>query len=406
MSDKHDAIRQIKYIQQALSQNRKPIGFFIGAGCPLAIRVNHKSVDGKETSDPLIPDVTALTKCISEQLKKKSDAKDGPWENLINICSEDNLNTTNIEIILTQVRALRMVAGNATVRGLTAKQLQDLDSKICKIILEEVDKPLPDIRSIYHNLAFWARSITRDHPVHIFTTNYDLLVEQALEESAAPYFDGFIGSRRAFFDLGAVENENLLPSRWVRLWKMHGSINWRQEANGSVVRVSASDHNDSYLIYPSHLKYGQSRKMPYLAMSDRLKDFLMKPSATIFISGYSFGDEHINDVLCRTLESNPTAMAFAFLHGPLDDKYAEAKECSLRTPNLSLFAKDKGIIGRSECLWECSDETLHELPSGLIDTVPGSEDEEKVQCNLGVGDFRLFSELLKTVAGWEDSDEK
>jgi hypothetical protein len=32
----HDAYRQLEYIQQALSQSRKPIGVFIGAGCPIA----------------------------------------------------------------------------------------------------------------------------------------------------------------------------------------------------------------------------------------------------------------------------------------------------------------------------------------------------------------------------------
>ena len=39
---KHDPARQISFIQQALSQNRKPIGFFLGAGCPLSIRVNER----------------------------------------------------------------------------------------------------------------------------------------------------------------------------------------------------------------------------------------------------------------------------------------------------------------------------------------------------------------------------
>ncbi|KAG1180804.1 hypothetical protein G6F35_016104 [Rhizopus arrhizus] len=61
-------------------------------------------------------------------------------------------------------------------------------------------------------------------------------MEQALEESSAPYFDGFIGARKAFFDLGAVEDEGLLPPRGTRLWKIHGSLNWRLEGKTDVVR--------------------------------------------------------------------------------------------------------------------------------------------------------------------------
>src|SRR3546814_20748429 len=105
-------------------------------------------------------------------------------------------------------------------------------------------------------------------------------------------------------------------------------------------------------LYPSHLKYDQSRKMPYLAMLDRLKDFLLNHSSLLFMSGYSFGDEHINDIICRSLETNPSAHVFAFLFGQLDSpQYDHAKECALSTTNLSCFAFDKGIIGRIEGEW-------------------------------------------------------
>lgn len=173
-------------------------------------------------------------------------------------------------------------------------------------------------------------------------------MEQALEESSAPYFDGFIGARKAFFDLAAVEDEDLLPPRWNRLWKIHGSLNWRLENETDVVRTDQKTDKQSYLIYPSHLKYDQSRKMPYLAMLDRLKAFLLAPSSLLFICGYSFADEHINDVICRSLDANPTAHVFAFVHGDLEaERYKLACHCALATPNLSLLGFDKAIIGRT-----------------------------------------------------------
>ncbi|MDV6333142.1 SIR2 family protein [Asticcacaulis sp. 201] len=395
----HAVFRQVGYIQQSLSQNKKQIGFFIGAGCPLSIRVSHTDGEGNVTDGPLIPDVAGLTKCIHEQLYSVDDAKPSTWDKIISMIAEDGGSTSNIEHILTQVRLLGSVAGKGEARGLKLEELTALDEEICKIISKEVDKPLPDQDSPYHNLAIWTRSIKRDQPVHIFTTNYDLLIEQAFEESAAPYFDGFIGARKAFFDLGAVEDEELLPARWSRLWKVHGSLNWRLVNGKDVIRSDIQDDTHCHLIYPSHLKYDQSRKMPYLAMLDRLKEFLLKPSAVLFMSGYSFGDEHINDIICRTLETNPTAQVFSFLFGSLSaDPYKNAKSCAMRTPNLSILAFDRAIIGRTEGEWEMSEDPF-KLPAGIVVSPVG-----EAICELKLGDFLQFGNLLRNLTlGTEDN---
>lgn len=405
MTQNHDVLRQVGYIQQALSHNKRPIGFFIGAGCPLSVRVNHRTEGTQSLSDPLIPDVAGLTDIIATKLKAKEGEQASAWDKLITLMNEDDEISPNIETILTQVRALRSVSGKGNVRGFIAADLESLDAEICKTISEEVNKSLPDERSPYHNLAIWTRTIERDQPVHIFTTNYDLLVEQAFEEAHAPYFDGFVGTRKAFFDLGAVENERLLPARWTRFWKIHGSINWKLDAHNNVIRSDAVDKDSHYLIYPSHLKYDQSRKMPYLAMLDRLKDFLLKQSSIVFISGYSFSDEHINDVLCRSLASNATAMAYAFIYGKLnDEKYQKARECALRTPNLSLVAFDGAIIGRNEGGWAYNEDSRAAFPDGIIVPIDAAEGEKKT-CELRLGDFLQFSSLLMGLSGVDKSDE-
>lgn len=392
----HDPIRQISFIQQALSQNRKHLGFFIGAGCPLSIRVNERKEDNVTKSDPLIWDVAGLTKIIEERLSRKDKAKPSAWDNIVNIVEDDGGDGNNIELILSKIRVLRSIVGNGVARGMKAAELIELDDQVCKVISEVVNKPLPRKDTPYHNLAIWTRSITREKPVHIFTTNYDLLLEQALEESSAPYFDGFIGSRKAFFDLGAVEDESILPARWTRLWKIHGSLNWRLDDGKSVIRSDDMTDTQSYLIYPSHLKYDQSRKMPYLAMLDRLKAFLLNPSALLFICGYSFADEHINDIICRSLETNPTAHVFAFLFGDLEDpKYALGKSCALSTPNLSILAFNKGIIGRTQGDWNTEDIESLKLPPGIL-----TKDDTATSLNLG--DFAVLGNLLRGLSSSED----
>ena len=389
----HDPIRQIHFIQQALSQNRKPVGFFIGAGCPLSIRVNEREEDGKTKSEPLIWDVVGLTKIIASRLTSGDGKNPSGWDKIVKIVKDDGGGSDNIELLLSKIRVLVSVVGDGSVRGMEAKELKGLDDEVCKVISEEVSKSLPRSDTPYHNLAIWSRSIRRDKPVHLFTTNYDLLLEQALEESSAPYFDGFIGARKAFFDLGAVEDEALLPPRWIRVWKIHGSLNWRLEDGKTVVRSDQMTEGQSYLIYPSHLKYDQSRKMPYLAMLDRLKAFLLNPSALLFICGYSFADEHINDIICRSLETNPTAHVFAFAFGKLDEpKYKLARQCALSTPNLSLLAFDKGIIGRNPGEWQTEDAETLPLPAGVL-----VKDGDAV--SLELGNFTALGELLRELSG-------
>lgn len=388
----HDPIRQISFIQQALSQNRKSVGFFIGAGCPLSVRVERQK-DGITTDEPLIWDVAGLTKIIADRLKSADKSSPSSWDRIAMVVEEDGGDGNNIELVLSKIRVLRSVAGTGTVRGMEATELDDLDNQVCKVIAEEVNRSLPRRDTPYHNLAIWCRSVRRERPVHLFTTNYDLLLEQALEESSAPYFDGFIGSRKAFFDLGAVEDEGLLPPRWTRLWKIHGSLNWRLEDGKNVVRSDEKTDKQSYLIYPSHLKYDQSRKMPYLAMLDRLKAFLLNPSAMLFICGYSFADEHINDIICRSLETNPTAQVFAFVFGGLDEeKYTLGRKCALSTPNLSMLAFDKGIIGRNMGEWQTEDVDALSLPAGVLV-------KDGATVLLKLGNFAALGDILRGLSG-------
>ena len=157
----------------------------------------------------------------------------------------------------------------------------------------------------------------------IFTTNYDLLLEQAFERNAVPFFDGFVGSRRPFLDIHALEVDDV-PARWARIWKLHGSVNWTLLADGSVVRSLPTSPDGQRLIHPSHLKYEESRRMPYLVMQDRFRAFFRQPSATLVTAGYSYSDQHINELLVDGLRGNPSAAAFAMLYGALDT-YTEAR---------------------------------------------------------------------------------
>lgn len=226
----HCPYRQSSLLQQALAPNKMRIAFLLGAGCPMSIRVT--SADGQ--NGPLIPDIAGLTRLVSESLAGDENLR-GHYEVLLARFGANG--NPNIEGILSHLRALLDVVREGHIDGLTQTALQALDTRICEITSTAVGVQLPASDTPYHNLASWVSGIARMHAVEVFTPNYDLLVEQAFESHKVPYFDGFVGANEAFFDLPSIESD-VLPSRWARLWKLHGSINWWRTSNNDVVRKS------------------------------------------------------------------------------------------------------------------------------------------------------------------------
>lgn len=339
----HDPLRQVSYLQQCLAHDKKPIGILLGAGAPMGIRM--PSIISK----PLIPDIKTLTRQICDQLSgDKSHIE--TFNQIYSYFQAIGNVTPTIEDILSYIRALCQIVGCGQVNGLTLQVLKSFDNTICTMIDDIVKKELSDNDTPYHEIAAWIGAIPRAHPVEVFTTNYDLLMEQALEDLHVPYFDGFSGSRHTFFDITTIEDDRL-PERWARLWKLHGSINWFMDKNMHLYRSFVPhDNDDSIIIHPSHLKYEESRKMPYLAMTDRLRAFFKKPSALLLICGYSFGDMHINDMIIQGLQSNPNSIAFGMLYDSMA-RYQDAVSLAKRCPNLSLLAKDSAVIGMQHLNW-------------------------------------------------------
>ncbi len=393
MSNYHDPIRQLKYFRQNLAQNKKSIGFFIAAGCPLSIR--------DKDDKPLIPDVKGLTNSVSEKLKA-----DDNYKKLIEELVKAGKNKDNIEDILSFIRALSLVVKGGDVRGFNEEKLTGLEKSICRHIAELIDVKLPEESTPYQKLVSWISSTERVIPIEVFTTNYDLVVEKTLEMNSVPYFDGFVGSSEAFFDLRAVEDD-LIPNHWVRLWKIHGSINWSKNANGEVIRVSNPKDIESNLIYPSHLKYDESRKMPYLALIDKLNRFLKGDPTLLIVSGYSFSDDHLNYTMLNALKANPTANVIALLYGSLKDYPKAIELAENRRHNLSLWAFDEAVIGAMRGEWKISN--TNNLEEDELykhsKTSTALSEKEGGKISIELGNFQVLGNYLQSLIGNDDSEQ-
>lgn len=386
-----DPMPQVSVLQQCLSGGRRPIGLLIGAGCPMAVR----SVSG----DSLIPDIAGITRRVREELSGCDDIRDS-FETAYEHLKSDGSQCPTVEELLTHIRALAAVVGNDTVRDLSGDQLDNLDRRICDLIHEVVNVELPDERTPYHRVALWVNAIPRDFPIEIFTTNYDLLMEQALEESRVSYFDGFPGARKPFFDPFAIEQDAPLP-QWTRLWKLHGSINWYQDDQSEVFRGTASESGPRRIIHPSHLKYQESRRMPYLAMSDRLRSFLRDSRAALVICGYSFRDEHINEIIIQGLQQSQTSVTFALMFGNIED-HRNVVSLAEKRPNLNVLALNGGVIGGRYVKWieRDSDSAIPSESEAVVWTLTDpNEEDSRLRAEFRLGDFATFGQFLLQLLG-------
>ncbi len=328
----HNPDQYMASLRQIIGQGRKRIGLLVGAGAPAGIFP-------AGSAKPLIPAVAGLTDMVMEALKTQY----GPT--LAAVCAE--IDSPNIEAILSRVRSLAGVIGKTRVHDLDGAGQMELSKAICLQIGSIVNRPLPEGPSPYTEFVTWISGTGREHPIEIFTTNYDLLFEQALERARVPNFDGFTGSSEPFFDPSSVAS-NDLPARWTRLWKLHGSLGWAANPKGEVTRTGQA--SATHLVFPEHLKYDQTQKAPYAALFDRLRAFLMTPDTLLIATGFSFADAHISARIDECLSANPSASVFAFQFKTLDQ---ETHACNIagRRANMSVYAADSAMINGIAAPW-------------------------------------------------------
>lgn len=370
----HNPDHYMASLRQIIAQGRKRIGLLVGAGAPAGIFP-------PGGNKPLIPAVAGLTDMVMEALKAEyGTTLDAVWA---------ELESPNIETILSRVRSLSGVIGKTKVHDLDGEGYKKLSEAICTQIGQIVNQPLYDGPSPYTEFVTWISGTRREHPVEIFTTNYDLLFEQALERTRVPYFDGFTGSREPFFDPSSVAN-NDLPVRWTRLWKLHGSLGWAANGRGEVVRTGQA--NATHLVFPEHLKYDQTQKAPYAALFDRLRAFLMTPDTLLIATGFSFADAHISARLDECLSANPSASVFAFQFKPLEQE-VHARDIAGRRANMSLYSPDKAMINGIVAPWMPGDLPTRDW-AAIRATYWGNDEEN------GVAQFQLgrFDRLARFFA--------
>jgi hypothetical protein len=295
-----------------------------------------------------LPDVAGLEKGVAAGL-------DGQQA----VAFEALVHHRNLEQGLSRLRRIHMLVEGSgqEVDGMTSDAAQDLDRAICRAIVTELDLAKANLDPMLR-FAAWVARADYHLPLEIFTVNYDLLIETALEKLRAPYFDGFVGALRAPFRTDLVEAaptdaESWLPSFVTRLWKLHGSVSWEWEERAEVVRLGrAVEESQAAAIYPSDTKYDESRRVPFVVLHDRLRRALHHPETLMIVTGYSWSDDHLNEVIFDAARHRPRSEIVAFAYSAIPDALAER---AATTPNLQAVTGDEAILGGLRGPWKEKD---------------------------------------------------
>lgn len=349
----HDPSEYVRGLQQLLISDKKKVAFLFGAGTSLA---------QKNKSSLTIPAIGKMTSDIESELVKDKTLKIALSEIREEIESDGFLYT--IESILTNIEQKIQIIGNGHLNKLSKEQFCDL--------LKEIKRKIRSIVSVHEKIlnedlfenmvhvdfAEWVGRASRKYPFEIFTTNYDYFIELGMEKKNIPFYDGFSGSYHPFFNSDSVEALDFIPNQ-TKLWKIHGSLGWHYDEKTKKVWRRDSDSAD-ILIYPSSLKYSESKKQPYTALLDRLSNFLRQPDTVLITCGYSFGDEHINERIVTAINSNTSGHVLSlFYDTQWDDKiktYALSENSSVAkiaqaNRKLSVYGLRNAVIGGQYGKW-------------------------------------------------------
>lgn len=372
---KHNTLEFATALSAKLATRSRHVCMFLGAGTARACG---------------LPDIAGLQARVQADLNTK-DRK----------AFEHQLEGRNIEQVLSRLRRIAgLITGSETVDGLTASQAEALDASVCHAIVRALALDSADLTPVHH-LAAWAARADYRHPVEMFTINYDLLIETALESLGVPYFDGFVGNLQARFRTELVEaplgaDSGYVPAQFVRFWKLHGSVNWMRSEDNQIVRIGQPVPKElPAAIYPSDAKYEECRRVPFVVLQDRLRRSLHQPETLVLIVGFSFGDAHLNEVIFDAATRHERSEFVVFCYEAIPE-ILRKRACSI--PNIQVVGKSEAILGGIQAAWKPPDDEITNLWVGGEMVLPDFSHLAYYLARSSTGGG-MVPEICQTIAG-------
>jgi SIR2-like domain len=149
-------------------------------------------------------------------------------------------------------------------------------------------------------------------PLYFFTTNYDAIIEQILQDEQGI---SLAGGRKLRVCTGFTADR---PGRWrpellcahparserlIHIVKLHGSATWKKDGSGPIETGWGMPTPHDCLLYFGYK--GIPEQEPFITLHELLKTALLECAAVIVI-GFRFGDPYIRELFDFALRANPT----------------------------------------------------------------------------------------------------
>lgn len=188
----------------------------------------------------------------------------------------------------------------------------------------DVKTNLDNNKSFYHE-KFTKKILQRPlnlKRANVFTTNYDLAFEYAFDKLGVNFISGFSGFQKRTFKPEAFEYDLFFPGsttqgrvqrieKVLRYYKIHGSLTWLKEtpSENNVYGISevpieiirGMKDFENIMIYPTTAKKSFTLDFPYSELFRQFAATISQSQSVLVTYGYSFSDEHINDIIYQAL---------------------------------------------------------------------------------------------------------
>lgn len=365
----------VQIVKKELSKilETRNISFLVGSGCSLGtngIPTMKKLAD--DFFEPTPEVIKKMSKALKELLLKKDNIR-VLKKHKIKYLEEPFRN--NLEVFLGTLYSLRFFL-EQTKNEDGLKEIDEVINQTKNFILyqclnEENKGKDDDILGYYKN--FYRKLSLRDSNLpkpNIFTTNYDLFSERAMDNLGITYTNGFSGFIERYFNpsifnYALAEQMDISSFKWnvidsfIYLFKIHGSVNWVEvEETNKLFKVQELQsvnfdflsNKKNLMIYPSPIKQNASLGSPYSDLFREFQKRITQNQSVLITMGYSFGDEHINNLIYQAL-TIPTfrLVIFSdtiFINSDNDEKYREniEKLKNLNDPRIWIIGSDNTSV--------------------------------------------------------------
>lgn len=263
------------------------------------------------------------------------------------------LNYSNIEEFLNWIQnGIHYDNNNEDLKNVHSTLKSEFINTIPKVGDNEYSTETFEIYKDFYRYVFDKRSEQKSK-VSIFTTNYDLFNEYALENNNILYCTGIQNTILKKFDINqfkyrVVDDTNRYKEKWqpvskeANLYKIHGSINWKSNEKGELQQVDFNDEDDQVVIYPTMLKHKETAQAPYSELFREFSNCLQRKDTTLIIIGYGFPDEHINNIIAQNLKNQDFNL---IIFGDVEEENVNNFHDNFKNFNLHLIG---GTLNKSD----------------------------------------------------------